>query len=269
MLQEALQRLSTEHDIRRAIDRDWLRLHYQPIVNLHDGRIVGAEALLRIAHPERGLLYLSALIEVAEDGDLIEEIGDWVLQEACHQLARWHPTGSFRMAINISGRELSKLAVTGRILSAAAQAGVEPSRLSLEMTEGVLIEGSGSVIRELRHLTDEGVNLAIDDFGTGYGSLTYLQQFPVDIKIDRSFVAGLGVRRHVTAIVEAVTALSHSLNLVAVAEGVETAEQLTALRALGCPLAQGFHFWRALPPDELAALLVTKTRAIIPETARR
>jgi diguanylate cyclase (GGDEF)-like protein/PAS domain S-box-containing protein len=253
---KAHQRHALETDLRHAIDDDLFRLHYQPIFDLTSGRVVGAEALLRLAHPTRGLLRPSSFIEVAEDSDLIAPIGNWVLDEACSQLAEWQPVPGFQLAVNVSGREACSLAVTGRVLEATAQAGVDPSQLLLEMTEGVLIDGGDSVVGELDRLTKAGVGLAIDDFGTGHGSLSYLRRFPVDtLKIDRSFVAGLGANRHDSAIVEAVAALSHSLDLTTVAEGVETPDQLAALRAMGCHRAQGFLLGRPVPPEDIGSLL--------------
>jgi diguanylate cyclase (GGDEF)-like protein len=257
VLQErARERRSVELDLREALDKDGLRLYYQPICDTADGHIVGAEALLRLEHPTRGLLSPAAFIDVAESSDLIGPIGDWVLREACAQLAKWQPAPGFHLAVNISGRELSDLAVTGRVLATIAEAGIDPHQLVLEITEGVLIEGGPSVIGELRRLTEAGVGLAIDDFGTGYGSLRYLQKFPVStVKIDRSFICGLGENAQDNAIVQAITALSGSLNLATVAEGVETADQLVALRTLGCTLAQGFLLGRPLTPAELTERL--------------
>ena len=164
-----------------------------------------------------------------------------------------------RLAINISGRVLSDLSITRRVLRTTARAGIDPSQLVLELTEGVLIEGGSSVIQELHRLSDSGIDLAIDDFGTGYSSLSYLQRFPVEtVKIDRSFVAGLGVNRHDTAIVEAVIALCRTLGLTTIAEGVETPEQLATLRALGCTQAQGFLLGRPVPPEQLVPALPTR-----------
>jgi diguanylate cyclase (GGDEF)-like protein len=255
----ARQRQAVELDLRQAIDRDLLRLHYQPIFDLSDGRIVAAEALLRLARPGGDLLCPGTFIEVAEHTDLITPIGDWVLQQACRQLVEWQLPQRFRLSVNLSGRELSGPAISRRVLDAAAQAGIEPSRLLLEMTEGVLIEGGDSVVRELRRLTDAGTSLAIDDFGTGYGSLSYLGRFPVNtVKIDRSFVAGVGVDRHHSAIVEAVAALSQNLDLTAIAEGVENAQQLAALRDLGCSQAQGFFLGCPVQAEELARQLAAQ-----------
>jgi diguanylate cyclase (GGDEF)-like protein len=250
------RRHDVEKDLRRALEEQWLTLHYQPVIDLRSERIVGVEALLRIAHPERGLVTPDAFIDVAEESDLIVPIGDWVLHETCSQLARWREFGDLDAAVNISGRQIAAHNVTNAVLAAAALHGVEPGNLTLEMTERVLIEAASPTLEDLELLTRHGVRLAIDDFGTGYSSLTYLNRFPVDtVKIDRSFIAGLGLRDRDTAIVEAITGLARTLDLTAVAEGVETAEQVEALRALGCDRAQGYHLGRPMPADDVTRLL--------------
>ena len=255
------QRHTVELDLRRAIDEELFKLYYQPIFDLGNGRVVGAEALLRLAHPRRGLLQPGSFIEVAEDSDLIIPIGDWVLHEACSQVVSWQPPAGFQLAVNISAREMNDLAVTNRALDATTEAGIDPSKLLLEMTEGALIEGGPSIVRELSRLREAGVGLAIDDFGTGYGSLSYLRRFPVDtIKIDRSFIAGLGENADDSAIVEAVTALSHSLKLTAIAEGVERPGQIFLLRELGCPRARvSCSVPRSLPGTSLCSSRATAT----------
>jgi diguanylate cyclase (GGDEF)-like protein/PAS domain S-box-containing protein len=248
-----------EQDLRAALDEDWLRLHYQPVFDLAAERIVGVEALLRLEHPERGLVAPDEFIDVAERSDLILPIGDWVLHEACSQLARWQRYGRLDAAINVSGRQLVSRRFTDSVLAVAGATGVSPSNLTIELTERVLIEGAAVVQDDLRTLTDRGVQLAIDDFGTGYSSLSYLNRFPVDIlKIDKSFIAGLGVHDRDSAIVEAITGLARTLDLTAIAEGVESAEQLEAVRALGCQQAQGYHLGRPMPPDDLEPLLVAQ-----------
>jgi diguanylate cyclase (GGDEF)-like protein/PAS domain S-box-containing protein len=253
---KARQRRSVELDLRRALDQERFELYYQPILDVLEGSIVGAEALLRLAHPDRGLMGPELFLDVAEDSDLIVPIGEWALHRACSQLAEWCPAKGFQLAVNVSGRQLGDLAMGARVLDAVSDAGIEPSRLMLEMTESVLIEGGGSVARELRRVTEAGIGLAIDDFGTGYGSLSYLQRFPVTtVKIDKSFVAGLGLNAPDKAIVEAIAALSRSLGLTTVAEGVETAEQLVAVRSLGCNRAQGFLLGRPMAAEQFAPLV--------------
>jgi diguanylate cyclase (GGDEF)-like protein/PAS domain S-box-containing protein len=246
-----------EQQLRAALAEDHLRLHYQPIVDVRDRRIVAAEALLRIQDAEGRLLPPQEFIDVAEDSDLIMLVGEWVLARAAAQAAEWHRIDpALEIAVNVSGRQASRLAVSEQVLRATGDAGVDPSGLSIEITENALIDGGSSVIDDLTRLTELGVRLALDDFGTGYSSLTYLRNLPVDtVKIDRSFVAGLGRHAGDTAIVEAVTALGRALGLRTVAEGVETSDQLSALRSIGCSHAQGFWLGRPMPAEALTALL--------------
>lgn len=253
----ALERLAVEESLRHALEEDRLRLHYQPIVDLTDGRIVSAEALLRLDDDRRGLLHPDAFIDVAEDSDLIVPIGGWVLREACHQLARWQQVRpDLQMAVNVSARQVSSLAVREQVMDATADAGIDLDGLQLEITERLLVDAASDGVAELRKLADDGCRLAIDDFGTGYSSLAYLKRFPVgSVKIDRSFVAGLGRPGEDDAIVEAVTALARTLRLTAVGEGVESLRQLEALRRLGCDRAQGYHIGRPVPADVLTAVL--------------
>ncbi len=255
----APERLKVEQEVRDAVANGWLRLYYQPVIDLTTGRLGGAEALLRIEHPERGLLKPGAFIDIVEDSDLILPIGDWVLGEACRQLQQWQEIpglADFSMAVNVSGRQASDSALTGRALAAVAAAGVDPRRLCLEMTERVLIDADESVVSDLRSLTAQGVQIALDDFGTGYASLSYLQRFPVStLKIDRSFVTGVGVTATDTAIVASIVALAKALDLDVVAEGVETAEQLAQLRSHHCAKAQGFFFAPPLEAEIFAKAL--------------
>jgi len=250
-------RLAIEEDLRTALVSDGFRLLYQPIVDLADGRVVGAEALLRLDHPTRGLLAPAAFIDVAEDSDLILPIGAWVLDEATRQLAVWQQRRPhLQVAVNVSARQVRHLVVLDLVTSAAARHGVDPSDLHLEITERVLLEGNDDVLAELRAVTELGCELAIDDFGTGYSSLAYLTRFPVTaLKIDRTFVSGLGVAGESTAVVEAVIGLAEALGLGSVGEGVETVEQLELLRELGCQRAQGYYLGRPMSGDDFAALL--------------
>jgi diguanylate cyclase (GGDEF)-like protein/PAS domain S-box-containing protein len=248
-------RLRVEQDAREAVANGWLRLYYQPVINLATGRLGGAEALLRIDHPQRGLLAPGSFIDVIEDSDLILPIGDWVLREAIQQLTKWQRLKGFEnfsMAVNVSGRQASDSALTGRALEVVGEAGIDPRSLCLEMTERVLIDADDEVVTDLHRLTEKGVQIALDDFGTGYASLSYLQRFPVStLKIDRSFVTGIGVTTTDTAIVASIVALARALDLDVVAEGVETAGQLEQLRTHDCAKAQGFYF---APPLEAEAL---------------
>ncbi|HET7486922.1 MAG TPA: EAL domain-containing protein [Acidimicrobiales bacterium] len=253
-----LERLETEQALRRAIQRDELRLHYQPIVSSADGRLLAVEALVRWEHPERGLVPPAEFIPVAEETGLILPIGRWVLKEACSQLGRWQQDDPslcrLQMGVNLSARQFTDPDIVSDVAAALEHAGIAPGALSLEITESVLMEEAEATAETLRGLKDLGVCLSIDDFGTGYSSLSYLKRFPVDVlKIDRSFVDGLGVDPDDHAIVAAVVGLAHSLGLEVVGEGVETALQLDELRRLGCDAAQGYLIARPQPSPVLAA----------------
>ncbi len=262
----ANERLRIEQDARDAVANGWLRLQYQPVIDLNTGRLSGAEALLRIAHPERGMLRPGSFIDVLEDSDLILPIGGWVLTEACRQLGRWQEIagiGDFSMAVNVSGRQASDRALTGHALEAAAAAGIDPSRLCLEMTERVLFDADDSVVADLRKLTSQGVRIALDDFGTGYASLSYLQRFPVSaLKIDRSFVTGIGITTTDTAIVDSIVALARALNLDVVAEGVETEAQLEQLLDHECAKGQGYYFAPPLDAIDFEEALLAQSGQI-------
>ncbi|MCG2799700.1 MAG: EAL domain-containing protein [Cellulomonas sp.] len=253
--------LQVERDLRTALAEDRMVLHYQPIVDLVTGRISGVEALLRMVDPVRGLVPPGEFIDVAEESALTYPLGDWVVNEACRQLAVWQEIArsgpALTMAVNVTGRQAAEAARSGSVLTEASTAGIEAGTLFLEVTERTLLGAADDVVADLEALTRAGVRLTIDDFGTGYSSLTYLQRFPVHtLKIDQSFVAGLGVNRRDDAIVAAVVALGAALGLEVVAEGVETAEQQAALQALGCPAAQGYFLGRPMPADDLSRLLV-------------
>jgi EAL domain-containing protein (putative c-di-GMP-specific phosphodiesterase class I) len=257
---QANARVEMESELRDALVHGRFRLHYQPIINLEQGHIVGVEALLRLQHPTRGLLAPAEFIDIAEESGLIAPIGQWVLEEACRQQAKWQAllAEPLHMAVNVSGRQVAQPALSAIVDSALAQAGVAPELLTLEMTETVFMEAVHSVVENLQALKDSGVRLGIDDFGTGYSSLTYLRNFPIDVvKVDRSFVAELDDHPQDQAIVSAVVELGHTLDLTTIAEGVETERQLELLRVLGCDLAQGFHFARPRPPDEITELILT------------
>jgi diguanylate cyclase (GGDEF)-like protein/PAS domain S-box-containing protein len=256
---QAVDRLNVESALRRALDGERLRLLYQPIAELATGRIVGVEALLRYEDPDYGLVPPSEFLDVAEDSGLIVPIGNWVVAEACRQARAWHELcddAGFRMSVNLSARQLADMALVDTLERALARERLPRGTLALEITESVLIEAAGSTLRVLDRLKETGSQLGIDDFGTGYSSLTYLRRFPVDfVKIDQSFVSGLGADPEDTAIVTAVVGLGRALGLVTVAEGVETAGQADLLRDLRCDLAQGYYFSRPLPADALTRML--------------
>jgi len=241
------RREGIERDLRTAIERHELRLHYQPKVALITEKIVGIEALLRWHHPERGLVAPDEFIAIAEDAGLIVPIGRWVLEEACGQAQEWRarfPDQPLLVSVNVSARQFDTDLVSV-VQSALAQTGMDPAQLCLEITESIVMRDVASAVETLRSLKALGVKLSVDDFGTGYSSLAYLRRFPLDeLKVDKSFIDGLGTDPDATAIVAAVVATAHALGLTVVAEGVETSAQLAALRALGCELVQGYHFFR-------------------------
>jgi diguanylate cyclase (GGDEF)-like protein/PAS domain S-box-containing protein len=256
-------RFETESDLRRAVDRGELRVEYQPVVAVPDGTVVGAEALVRWQHPERGLILPGEFIPLAEEVGLVMPIGAWVLEESCRQAKAWVdsvPAGTpFTVAVNLSARQLLLPELVDLVVNALERAKLHPLYLRLEITETVLMEDVDFAIERLVGLRDLGVRLAVDDFGTGYSSLTYLRQLPVDLlKIDRSFVEGLGVDPHNSSIVAAVVALAEALGLFALAEGVETRLQVAELKSLGCQFAQGYHYAPALSAAAFGALVGKK-----------
>ena len=251
-------RLDLEARLERAIEAQEFRLVVQPIVDLPTGRCVAAEALLRWQDPDFGLVTPDAFIGLAEDTGLIIPIGEWALAEACRTVAGWEEIGllapEFTMAVNLSARQVGQADLVERVRAVIADSGPTASRLCLEITESVLMEESS--VAAMYALKALGVRLSIDDFGTGYSSLGYLKKFPVDsVKVDRSFVDGLGIDGEDSAIVAAVVSLGHALGLSVVAEGVETSGQLRALLDLGCDRAQGYWFSGPRTPPEFAALL--------------
>ena len=255
---QAQARRRLERELRLALERGEFVLHYQPQLDLGSGRFTGAEALVRWNHPERGLLLPDEFIPLAETNALIRPLGAWVLREACRQARLWLEQGwRLTVAVNVSPVQLRNGHLLPAVGEALRQAGLEPARLELELTEGVLVanlEQDGDGL--LRDLTAEGVRLAIDDFGIGYSSLAYLKHLPVQtIKIDRSFVSGLGSDPTAEALVRAIVTLGHSLGKRVVAEGVETQVQQAAVRALGCDAAQGFLLARPQPSKQLSDLL--------------
>lgn len=251
------RRFAIEQSLRRALASNALRLVYQPVVDGLSGRTVGAEALLRWTSPELGPLSPAEFIPVAEDTGLIVAIGQWVLETACRQAAEWRRTiaPDLVMAVNLSPRQFHDGLVESveRCLEAA---GLEPSALELEITEGLLMNDSETVLPMLRALTDMSVRISVDDFGTGYSSLSYLKRFRLhNLKVDRSFVAGVPEHRDAVAITEAVVAMAHSLGMKVTAEGVETEAQASFLRQIGCDRQQGFLFSQPLEPADYAQRL--------------
>ena len=260
MRERAVEELSIEQELQRGLERGELRLFYQPIVNLENGEMVGAEALIRWEHPERGLLTPDKFLPVAEESGLIVQVGSWAVGEACRRLRDWdrlNGHGSpFGLAVNLSARELTHPDVVTTVLNAVRRSALDPHRLTIEVTESTAMADRETGFRALRELSAAGVRIAIDDFGTGYSSLDHLREMPADIlKIDRSFVAGMAANSPDSALVAAAIAMGRALDMQVVAEGIETAEQVTDLRELACPLGQGYLFARPLPPEELDGLL--------------
>jgi PAS domain S-box-containing protein len=254
---------SLRQELTTAVASDQLVLNYHPVFEMGTGHMIGAEALLRWRHPERGIVPPGDFIPLAETSEAIVEIGAWVLQQACRDAATW--PDHLRIAVNLSVRQLADRAIVDTVASALDASGLEPRRLVLEVTETALMENAARALAHLRALKALGVRVAIDDFGTGYSSLQYLAQMPVDIlKIDRSFVAGLGVNDRHTTIVTSVIALAHALGMCVVAEGVETDPQHRQLFALGADAAQGFLWSRPVGAEEFRRLLAPELLAIAP-----
>jgi diguanylate cyclase (GGDEF)-like protein len=252
---DAMERLELEADLRRALERQELRLHYQPIVSLETGQIRAVEALARWQHPRRGLISPLQFIPIAEETGLIIPLGRWVLEEACRQVRHWqltHPEArDLLVSVNLSGRQFQNARLVDEVGQILRESGLAPDCLQLEITETAVMKDASAALDTLHQLKALGVKLAIDDFGTGYSSLSYLRQFPVDtLKIDRSFVDGLGRETQDTELVRSVIAMARSLSLAVTSEGIETTEQLAQLQELGCDRGQGFYFARPLPPEQ-------------------
>jgi EAL domain-containing protein (putative c-di-GMP-specific phosphodiesterase class I) len=260
MRNRVVERLEIEKSLRRALLREELRVHYQPLVRFDRSEVIGFEALLRWEHPERGLLNPADFLAIAEDTGLIVSIGAWVLHEACRQAALWAAdeapdVAPLAVSVNLSARQLGHPDLVATVAEALAISGLPPHLLVLEITESVLMTDRELAVTILRALRSLGVRMSIDDFGTGQSSLGYLKTLPVDsLKIDRSFVDGLGSDPDDSAIVAAVVHMGHALGLTVTAEGIETPLQLSELRSLGCDLGQGFYFARP-QPGEIAGVL--------------
>jgi diguanylate cyclase (GGDEF)-like protein/PAS domain S-box-containing protein len=258
----AIERLDMETDLRRAIERGELLLHYQPEVDLASGTLVGLEALVRWQHPTRGLISPADFIPLAEETGLIVPMGRWILEEACRQARVWSLASERRdrppvtISVNLSARQFQQPDLLQQVAEVLETTGLESSLLKLEITESTVMQSAESMITLLHDLKALGVKLAIDDFGTGYSSLSYLSRFPVDtLKVDRSFVSTMETDRSTVAIVSAVTALAHALQMDVTVEGIETAQQLASALALHCDHAQGFYFARPLAPEAITPLL--------------
>ena len=280
----ALRRLEIKADLRRAVEKDEFVLHYQPIVSLNGGALLGMEALVRWNHPERGLLPPLDFISVAEQSGLITPLGRWVLREACRQATKWPLSNpSISLSVNVSTTQFQQPGLVEDVANALWDSGLDPSILTLEITESVLVHDTDAVIEKLHRLKDFGVKVAIDDFGTGYSSLGYLKRFPIDIlKIDKSFIDGVGNGAEEAAIAQAIIKLGESLGLEVVAEGIELPEQIDALQLLRCERGQGLLLLgprrrgndgrvarqRQLPGGALAALARARVLGLISSRPR-
>jgi len=269
MHEEALQRLRVENELRRALERNELVMHYQPIVELATGRVRGLEALVRWQHPEEDLLLPARFIPLAEESDLILEVDRWVLSRVCGELRRLHEElgVDLQVSVNLSGRHFSRPQVVEQVRQILHDADLAPAALKLEVTEGTLMQNTELAQEILGELRELGVRLCLDDFGTGYSSLSYLNRFPIDVlKVDRSFVGGLDrVASSDHRIVESIVQLARQLGMEVVAEGVETAAQRDLLAAMGCDLGQGYFFARPLPFDAIPAVV---RAAALPDASR-
>jgi len=255
------ERMDLRQRIHRGLERGEFQLHYQPLIDLASGRIVGAEALLRWLCPERGMIAPAYFIPVAEESGLIVPLGEWVLHEACRELRRWHDGGrsELGMAVNLSAIQFRRGGLEDSLRAALDLTGIPAAALELELTESILLHEADQALAVIRRLKAMGVRLAIDDFGTGYSSLAYLKRLAVDkLKIDQSFVRDMAHDPDDAAIVRAVIQMAKSLNLAVLAEGVETALVADSLRLLECDLVQGYHFGRPVPAEEFRRLIGTQ-----------
>lgn len=261
LTEQASERLCLESELRRAIDQGELALHYQPKFDLATGRLVGAEALMRWQHPQRGMVPPLSFIAMAEDTGLIVPMGAWALGTACQAATEWNhvrkQTGQqpLKIAVNLSARQFVGVPFSDTVRNALADSGCRPEWLELEITESLLLEGRDDILAVLEDIAAQGVSIALDDFGTGYSALSYLTRFPVDtLKIDRSFIKNLPGERGSAELVKAIVSLGHSLNMSLVAEGVETQEQADHLVDLGCQLVQGFLYGRPMSHEAFGLL---------------
>nr|WP_290225195.1 EAL domain-containing protein [Trichocoleus desertorum] len=259
---KALQLLHLETDLRRAIQQQEFVVHYQPIVALHNHRLMGFEALVRWQHPQQGLLSPATFIPIAEETGLITQIGYWVLREACQQLCQWQanslPDLALSISVNLSARQVAQPDLVEQIDQILADTQVNPQALKLEITESVIMENPQSASVMFQELRERQIQLSIDDFGTGYSSLSYLHSFPINIlKIDRSFVQRLTDSSEGSGLVPLIINIAHSLGLTVVAEGIETAEQLAQLKALGCDFGQGYLFSKPVAVEQATELIAS------------
>ena len=262
MHDRAVELLQLETALRRALERNEFRLHYQPVVSLTSGQITGAEALLRWNHPERGLVPPMEFIPLAEETGLIVEIGAWVLREASRQMKEWQERlgqPGLEIGVNLSSRQFQGPGLVAEVAEVLRATGLSPRSLRLEVTESLLMDKHPNVAQTMTELRAMGVRIDLDDFGTGYSSLSYLHQFPIDtLKIDRSFIHRIGASDDAVEIVNTILALANSLDMEVVAEGVETEQQLEVLRKMHCAYAQGYHLSRPVEAPQFESLVGTR-----------
>jgi diguanylate cyclase (GGDEF)-like protein/PAS domain S-box-containing protein len=264
MLEQVTQRITLEEELRHAIGHGELVLHYQPKICVTDGKLRGVEALVRWAHPSRGLLPPSEFLPIAEESDLILMLGDWVLAEACRQAAAWYAEGAaICVAINVSARQIIKGDLIQRVAELIAKHGIPPVALQIELTESALMADSGRAIQVLEELRQLGISIAVDDFGTGYSSLSRLRSLPIDLlKIDRSFVMNAPESERDAQVVRTIIALANNLGLDVIAEGVESETQAAMLRESGCTVCQGYLYGHPQAPDQVASLIHRQAESI-------
>lgn len=258
MNRKAHERMELETSLRHALEHEEFYLEFQPIVNARNGRLVGAEALVRWQHPEWGRIMPDRFIPVAEDSGLIIPLGEWVLSNVCRKMKEWFGAGcpQFRMSVNVSGQQFARSDISDIVYAVLTETGIDPRCLELELTETSLMANADATVKTLFKLKELDLSIAVDDFGAGYSSLGYLKNFPIDrIKIDRSFVRDVCNNPDDRAIVEAIIAIASKLNLDVIAEGVESSEQCTFLMNCGCEEIQGFYFYRPLSEDKFVELL--------------
>lgn len=252
MRTETLERLAIERELRRAVERNEFIVYYQPILNANT-EVIAVEALVRWQHPLHGVVEPASFIGIAEDTGLIIPIGEFVLQEACAQVAAWRGSSlpGLQLAVNVSGRQLQHERLVATVEETLARSGLDPKALEIEITESVIMTNADANVKTLERLRDMGIAISIDDFGTGFSSLSYLKWFPVNtLKIDRTFVRDVPSNRDATAIIASIVNLAHNLHLRVVAEGVETEAQLNFLLTTGCDNVQGYHFARPAPAQQ-------------------
>ena len=258
----AVHRLSLGNQLRKAIERNELRLFYQPKNDIHTGKVCGCEALVRWLNPEHGLVGPDEFIELAEETGLVNSFGEWVMRAACIQSKVWHSTGlgPLSISVNVSSHQFLEARLPFTLRRILDLTGADPASLVIEITEGMLLKNAENNVKVLEELKAMGIRLSMDDFGTGYSSLSYLNSFPLDeLKIDRSFIGEIQQAGDRSAIVSAIIAMAHSMEMNVVAEGVENEHQLQFLKANGCDEYQGFMVSKPVPPKEFAQRFLNAT----------